>query len=86
MTTAPEVKTDQVWADKDRRSAGRKLRVVGIRQGGGRACDTQDRPYAECVNLADPRGTITRIRLDQLRRRYRLIGEVPGLANRAEPA
>jgi hypothetical protein len=76
MTAALEVRTDQVWADKDRRSVGRKLRVVGIRRG-GRTCDTQDRPYAECVNIADPRGRITRIRLDRLRSGYRLVSEVP---------
>lgn len=85
MTATPEVKPDQVWADKDRRSTGRKVRVVGIGQG-GRACDTQDRPYAECVNIADPRGTITRIRLDRLRSVYRLISEGPDPTNNADPA
>lgn len=85
MTAAPEAKPGQVWADKDRRSTGRKLRVVGIGRG-DRACDTQDRPYAECVNIADPRGTITRIRLDRFRSGYRLIGETPNPTSGTDPA
>lgn len=75
MTTSPTVRVHQVWADNDRRAAGRKVRVVEV-----------DDTHAT-VEQADSRahdrghpGRRTRIRLDRFRPTstgYRLLVDAP---------
>jgi hypothetical protein len=60
MTATPDVKPGQVWAANDPRQEGRTLRVVSINRG-DRACDTQDRPYVECVTITNSEDVQARV-------------------------
>lgn len=65
-STAPKV--GQVWADNDKRSAGRKVRIISI-----------DATHATVIDMRGKRDT--RIRLDRFRptsNGYRLVDDAPG--------
>ncbi|MGW4467489.1 DUF6354 family protein [Micromonospora sp. NPDC004704] len=67
----PAVAVGQVWADNDRRSAGRKVRIIHVTESHA------------VVGPADPkaRGRATRIRLDRFRPTttgYRLLTNADG--------
>ncbi|MBM0274114.1 DUF6354 family protein [Micromonospora tarensis] len=80
-TPTPNVEPGQVWADNDRRSAGRKVRVVevGATHATVELVDQRGRPARghEAQQQAEP-GRRTRIRLDRFRPTstgYRLVSD-----------
>lgn len=87
MSTTPDVRPGQIWADNDKRSAGRKVRVIAIEDasgwdGGKRRPLVPARAVVEQVVGRHNEGTgrRTRIRLDRFRPTstgYRLVQDAP---------
>lgn len=88
---APEVRVGQVWADNDRRCAGRYVKVLAIEPARRRAdLYARDVPAKALVAACDQNGLthflrgkeqLTRIRLDRFRPTstgYRLVCEARG--------
>lgn len=89
MSDAPTVRVGQVWADNDKRSAGRHLLVVAIEP--ARPATVGTVPAKAVVEQCDAAGTVhrdgtgrakrTRVRLDRLKPTstgYRLVKDVEG--------
>lgn len=91
MSATPDVRVGQVWADNDKRSAGRHVKVIAIEPArGGAAGDRRPVPGRAQVALCRGDGTlirtgqfdnltVTRIKLDRFRptsNGYRLVIDV----------
>lgn len=81
MATTPDVRVGQIWAANDRRTAGRKLKVVAIEPAhydNGRPIPTK--AVVHNMNAAPDKG-FTRIRLDRFQPTssgYKLVQDVEG--------
>lgn len=76
MTEQPEVKVGQVWADNDKRSAGRHVKVIAIEVLHKQAVVRQCTADGQLIGRR-----VTRIRLDRFRPTstgYRLVEDVAG--------
>lgn len=76
--TAPEVRVGQIWADNDRRSAGRLVKVLKVdsRYAEVVACDMNGNWSPSALRARHTRILLTRFRPTSTG--YRLVEDVPG--------